>query len=64
MGTAAANDALSLRRAEAVRDFLATKGVASESMRPEGLGARRPIAGNSTPDGRARNRRIEIVIAR
>jgi outer membrane protein OmpA-like peptidoglycan-associated protein len=63
-GTAAVNDALSLRRAEAVRDFLATKGVAAESMQAEGLGARRPVAGNSTADGRAQNRRIEIVIAR
>jgi outer membrane protein OmpA-like peptidoglycan-associated protein len=63
-GTAAVNDALSLRRAEAVRDFLATKGVAAENMRPEGLGARRPLGDNSTPDGRAQNRRIEIVITK
>ena len=38
MGTSAVNDALSLRRAEAVRDFLITQGVAAESMRAEGLG--------------------------
>ncbi len=63
MGTSAVNDALSLRRAEAVRDYLTTQGVAAESMRAEGLGAKRPLAGNSTPDGRAQNRRIEIVIA-
>jgi outer membrane protein OmpA-like peptidoglycan-associated protein len=64
MGTSAVNDALSLRRAEAVRDYLAAQGVPAESMRAEGLGAKRPVAGNSTPDGRAQNRRIEIVIAR
>jgi outer membrane protein OmpA-like peptidoglycan-associated protein len=63
MGTSAVNDALSLRRAEAVRDVLIAQGVAAESMRAEGLGAKRPVAGNSTPEGRAQNRRIEIVIA-
>ena len=63
LGTSAVNDALSLRRAEAVRDYFATQGVATERMRAEGLGAKRPVASNSTPDGRAQNRRIEIVIA-
>jgi len=63
MGTPAVNDALSLRRAEAVRDFLIGQGVAAESMRAEGLGAKRPVAQNGTSDGRAQNRRIEIVIS-
>ena len=63
MGTPAVNDALSLRRAEAVRDFLITQGVAAESMRAEGLGAKRPVAHNGTSEGRAQNRRIEIVIS-
>jgi outer membrane protein OmpA-like peptidoglycan-associated protein len=63
MGTSVVNDALSLRRAEAVRDYLTSQGVALESMRAEGLGAKRPVAQNGTPDGRAQNRRIEIVIA-
>jgi len=63
MGSATVNDALSLRRAEAVRDYLATLGVAAESMRAEGQGSKRPLASNLTPDGRAQNRRIEIVIA-
>ena len=63
MGTPAVNDALSLRRAEAVRDFLVGQGVAAESMRAEGMGAKRPVAQNGTPDGRAQNRRIEIVIS-
>ena len=63
MGTSAVNDALSLRRAEAVRDFLVIQGVAAEGMRAEGLGAKRPVTSNATPDGRAQNRRIEIVIA-
>jgi outer membrane protein OmpA-like peptidoglycan-associated protein len=63
MGTPAVNEALSLRRAEAVRDYLTTQGVAAESMRAEGFGAKRPVAHNGTADGRAQNRRIEIVIA-
>ena len=63
MGTPAVNDALSLRRAEAVRDFLIKQGVAADSMRAEGLGAKRPVANNGTSEGRAQNRRIEIVIA-
>jgi outer membrane protein OmpA-like peptidoglycan-associated protein len=63
MGTSDLNDALSLRRAEAVRDFLTTQGVSADSMRAEGLGARRPVASNATVDGRTQNRRIEIVIA-
>jgi hypothetical protein len=62
MGSAVVNDALSLRRAEAVSDYLATQGVAAETMRAEGQGSKRPLASNRTPDGRAQNRRIEIVI--
>jgi outer membrane protein OmpA-like peptidoglycan-associated protein len=64
LGRSAVNDALSLQRAEAVRDYLASRGVPADRMRADGLGARRPVAGNATPGGRAQNRRIEIVIAR
>ena len=63
MGSSAVNDAVSLRRAEAVRDYLVTQGVSAEKLRAEGLGAKRPVAQNGTADGRAQNRRIEIVIA-
>jgi outer membrane protein OmpA-like peptidoglycan-associated protein len=62
-GTAAANDALSLRRAEAVREYLVAGGIVSDRIQAVGLGARKPVAENGTPDGRASNRRIEIVIA-
>jgi outer membrane protein OmpA-like peptidoglycan-associated protein len=62
LGSAAVNDALSLRRAEAVRDFLTTQGVVADKMRAEGLGAKRPVASNGSADGRAQNRRIEIVL--
>jgi outer membrane protein OmpA-like peptidoglycan-associated protein len=63
MGAPAVNDALSLRRAETIRDFFVKEGVPAERMRAEGLGAKRPVAPNATADGRAQNRRIEIVIA-
>jgi outer membrane protein OmpA-like peptidoglycan-associated protein len=63
-GTAALNEALSLLRAQAVCDYLVGQGVAVEALRAEGLGARRPVQGNGTPEGRAHNRRIEIVISR
>jgi outer membrane protein OmpA-like peptidoglycan-associated protein len=62
-GTATANDALSLRRAESIRDYFITSGVPSGTISALGLGGRKPVAGNGTPDGRAQNRRVEIVIA-
>jgi outer membrane protein OmpA-like peptidoglycan-associated protein len=62
-GTATANDALSLRRAESIRDYFITSGVPSGAITALGLGERKPVAGNGTADGRAQNRRVEIVIA-
>jgi len=53
---------LSTNRAEAVRNFLASQGVAEERIRVEGLGFSRPIASNGTAKGRASNRRVEIVL--
>lgn len=53
---------LSTRRAQAVRDYLASHGVASDRIRAEGLGFSRPIADNKTAEGRANNRRVEIVV--
>lgn len=64
LGAAAQNDALSLRRAQAVCDYLVTRGVRVAALRVEGHGARRPAADNGTPEGRAQNRRIEIVVMR
>jgi len=56
------NNVLSLRRAIAVRDYLIGQHVAASSIDAEGLGSAHPIADNDTADGRARNRRVEIVI--
>ena len=53
---------LSTRRAQAVRDYLASHGVAPDRIRSEGLGFSRPIADNKTAEGRANNRRVEIVV--
>jgi outer membrane protein OmpA-like peptidoglycan-associated protein len=63
-GSQAANEELSRRRAEAVRDFLITHGVDRDRIRAVGLGPSRPVADNKTPEGRANNRRVEIVLQR
>jgi outer membrane protein OmpA-like peptidoglycan-associated protein len=63
-GSAAANEELSRRRAEAVREFLVAHGVDAARVRAAGLGSSRPVADNKTPEGRANNRRVEIVIER
>jgi outer membrane protein OmpA-like peptidoglycan-associated protein len=61
-GKAADNDKLSLKRAEAVRDHLLTQGIPADKIRAEGLGSTRPVAENDTAEGRANNRRVEIVV--
>jgi len=62
-GEAAANQALSARRANAVRDALAGGGVPKARMQSAGLGESSPIADDSTAAGRARNRRVEIIVS-
>jgi outer membrane protein OmpA-like peptidoglycan-associated protein len=57
------NQGLSERRASSVRDFLAAQGIDMNRMVAVGYGEYRPIADNDTASGRARNRRVEIVIA-
>jgi outer membrane protein OmpA-like peptidoglycan-associated protein len=61
-GTEAANEQLSERRAQAVRDYLTAQGVAADQLDAIGRGESSPVATNDTPDGRANNRRVEIVI--
>jgi outer membrane protein OmpA-like peptidoglycan-associated protein len=53
---------LARRRAEAVRDFLVSRGVRSDLFTVQGVGPDRPVASNSNTEGRANNRRVEIVI--
>ncbi|HUF73720.1 MAG TPA: OmpA family protein [Gammaproteobacteria bacterium] len=62
-GSVATNNELSLRRALAARDYLIAQGVAASSIDVSGLGLSQPIADNSTSEGRARNRRVEIVVS-
>jgi OmpA-OmpF porin, OOP family len=61
-GTDERNQRLSDRRARAVADFLSQNGVDPHRLSTAGYGASRPIADNSTPEGRARNRRIEFTV--
>jgi outer membrane protein OmpA-like peptidoglycan-associated protein len=53
---------LSQRRAEAVRSYLVSRGYASERIAARGIGKERPVADNESPEGRANNRRVEIII--
>jgi outer membrane protein OmpA-like peptidoglycan-associated protein len=62
VGKASDNDTLSLKRAESVRTHLVSRGIPSDKIRATGLGSSRSIADNGTPDGRANNRRVEIVV--
>ena len=61
-GPRAYNLALSVRRAEAVRDRLLERGVTPERIDVRGLGERRPVRSNATPEGRAANRRVEVLL--
>jgi len=56
------NMKLSQDRANAVRDYLVSQGVKTEKIRATGRGEANPVASNETPEGRANNRRVEIVI--
>ena len=58
----ASNEELSLARAKAVVDHLVKRGIDANRLTPVGYGEERPIASNDTARGRAKNRRVEIVI--
>lgn len=62
VGGAEANMKLSLRRAKAVRDYLVGQGVEARRVTAEGRGETQPVADNSTPQGRLKNRRVELLI--
>lgn len=61
-GSKSHNQRLSQERANAVRQFLVQEGVPPEVVSAIGFGETNPVASNSTPEGRANNRRVEIVI--
>lgn len=62
VGTADYNMKLSMRRAEAVRDYLVGLGVDPAKLEVKGEGMANPLADNSTAEGRAKNRRVEVDI--
>jgi outer membrane protein OmpA-like peptidoglycan-associated protein len=62
-GSDAINNPLSVDRANAARDYLVGRGVAAQRIATEGRGSRESIADNSTAQGRAQNRRVEIYVA-
>jgi len=63
-GDAATNKALSAERAAAVQKALATLGVPDARITSTGYGPGKPIASNDTEDGRAQNRRVEVVVVK
>ena len=62
IGSDAYNQKLSVRRAEAVKAYLVSKGIASNRIYTEGKGEKQPVASNKTRDGRQKNRRVEVEI--
>ena len=62
VGSDAYNQKLSLRRAEAVKAYLVSKGIEANRVYTEGKGKKQPVADNKTADGRAKNRRVEIEV--
>jgi outer membrane protein OmpA-like peptidoglycan-associated protein len=61
-GSAASNQELSQKRAQAVRDYLVTRGIAADRVTSQGFGPTRAIGDNASAEGRANNRRVEIVV--
>jgi OOP family OmpA-OmpF porin len=59
-GTDQYNEALSLRRARAVRDYLIKGGIPANDIKVEGFGESKPVASNETDEGRQQNRRVEL----
>jgi len=62
IGSEEYNLKLSLRRANAVKDFLVREGIAESRLSTRGFGKTQPVASNDTADGRAQNRRVELKV--
>ncbi len=62
VGSDAYNQKLSVRRSEAVKAYLVSKGVEKNRVYTEGKGEKQPVADNKTSEGRAKNRRVEIEV--
>ncbi len=62
IGSDAYNQKLSIRRSEAVKAFLVSKGIEKNRVYTEGKGEKSPVADNKTAEGRAKNRRVEVEV--
>ena len=62
VGSDAYNQRLSVRRAESVKAYMVSKGIEPNRVYTEGKGEKQPVADNKSPDGRAKNRRVEIEV--
>ena len=62
VGSDTYNQKLSIRRSEAVKSYLVSKGVEKNRVYTEGKGEKQPVADNKTTEGRAKNRRVEIEV--
>jgi outer membrane protein OmpA-like peptidoglycan-associated protein len=63
-GSSSYNQVLSQQRADAVRSYLISRGYPSELIQAHGIGKDRPVADNASAEGRANNRRVEIIVDR
>ncbi len=62
VGGDAYNQKLSVKRSEAVKAYLVSKGIEKNRVYTEGKGEKQPVADNKTNEGRAKNRRVEIEV--
>ena len=62
IGTKEYNQKLSERRAAAVADYLGQQGINRSNLIPRGFGLTNPVDSNKTPEGRAKNRRVELLV--
>ena len=62
VGSDGYNQKLSVRRSEAVKSYLVSKGIEKNRVYTEGKGEKQPVADNNTAEGRAKNRRVEIEV--
>jgi OmpA-OmpF porin, OOP family len=63
VGSDSYNQSLSERRSKSVVDYLVGKGIDASRMMPTGYGESRPVATNDTDEGRAQNRRVDLIVA-
>ncbi len=62
-GSSSYNMTLSQKRADVVRSYLISRGYPADLIQAQGIGEEQPVSDNSSPEGRANNRRVEIVVA-